>query len=121
MNQYGNCKHRRTRRARGSAPDARRTVKQRRLRDPLPYTKVFSADDIVSMDETAPGMLEEMRMQVLLTETARVFRNGRARAQGRMIGIRRETIETAPALGIPAHLQISLAAMHQKKAENGHV
>lgn len=89
----------RRRRGRGSdaAPQIRRDVNYRQLRNPFPQMEVFPADQIADMHETALRTLEELGVKVLLPEAIRIFKKAGAKVDedSQMVYIGRDIVEAA--------------------------
>lgn len=90
----------RRRRGRGgadAAPEVKREVNYRQLRNPFPAMNVFSEDEITNMHETALRMLEELGMKVLHAEARKIYAAGGARVDEdtEMVFIGRDMIEAA--------------------------
>ncbi|MGE0500053.1 MAG: trimethylamine methyltransferase family protein [Rhizobiaceae bacterium] len=98
---------RRTGRRRGGddgAPAAPRTLKYRRLVNPLARQPAFSDDRIQAIHETALKVLEELGLRVLNAEARAIYRDGGAAVDEttRMVTIDRtlvaEALRTAPSI-----------------------
>ena len=85
---------RRGRRAAANAPPKRK-VDYRHLKNPFPVMDVFSQDEIASMHDTALRTLEELGLQVLLSEAIQIFKAGGATVKDKMVYIGREMVEAA--------------------------
>ena len=88
----------RSRRSRGRANDGpamARRVNYRQLRNPFPLMPVFPDDQVEDMHQTAPRVLEELGMRVLLPEARSIFAKGGARVVDEMVFIGRDMVEAA--------------------------
>lgn len=72
-----------------------RNVNYRSLQNPFPPMDVFSADEVMSIHQTALRTLKDLGMKVLLPEAVQIFKSGGARVDGDMVYIGSEMIEAA--------------------------
>jgi trimethylamine--corrinoid protein Co-methyltransferase len=96
----------------GDPSAERRATDYRNLRNPFPQMDVFSADEVMSIHETALRTLEELGMRVLLPEAVEVFRTAGARVVGDMVHLGRDLVETALA-SAPKSIKGRAGARHR--------
>ena len=105
---------RRRGRATKAAPNAKREVNYRQLKNPFPLKDVFSTDEIANMHATALRMLEDLGMKVLLPEARKIYAEGGARVDetSEMVYIGRDMVDAAVA-SAPASVTLRAGARHR--------